>query len=90
MWSCCSTPRKTTFWFENGTGVVASDRFRAIELLKSINLKKGPELSSIGEGLWMVTFSKNAFIKVEAPGSTQARQTAEWLVYLDRRSLRIV
>ena len=47
-------------------------------------------MESDGPRQWIVKFQKNAFIRVEAVGPTQARQAAEWMVYLDRREARIV
>ena len=88
-WGCC-TRRKQTYTFEHGTYVIADSSFRAIELLRSISLKNLAEMESDGPRQWIVKFQKNAFIRVEATGPTQARQAAEWMVYLDRREARIV
>lgn len=90
MWSCCATPRKTTFHFENGTRVKAEESFRAIELLKSISLKNVLDVENIGSELWVVRFHSHVSIKIEAPDQVQALRTAEWLVYLDRRDPKVV
>lgn len=88
MWSCCTTSRKKTFVFENGTLVTAMDPSKAIELLKSISLKRVAEVGESG-GRWVVNFHKNVFMEIQAPDPEQARRAAEWRVYLDRRAPRV-
>jgi hypothetical protein len=89
MFGCCDT-RKQTFTFENGTQVAAADRFRAVEILHSASLKNLAEVEQVGVGKWLVTFRKNVFTQVEAPDLAKARKTAEWNLYLDRRTRRLV
>lgn len=87
MW-CCKT-RKQLFKFENGTTVKARDPFKAYEILSSTSLKH-VEVDEIEKGQWIVKFNSNVFTELEARGSSQARQAAEWFAYLDRRELKIV
>lgn len=89
MWSCCNTPRKSTFKFEYGTVVKASDFFRAIELLRSISLKNVTDVEYIDGNNWIIKFHPNVSIQIEALDQARARRAAEWLVYLDRREERL-
>lgn len=83
---CCHS-RKTNFTFENGTMVRASSREKARGRLLDVRLFDGPsQVESTGLDLWRVSFGPYVFVDVETPTSSQARKTAEWIVYLDRRS----
>lgn len=83
---CCES-RKTLFTFENGTRVRARNRTKAERLLKDVALANGPtRIESTGLDVWRVSFGPDVFIDVETPTEPQALMTAEWLLYLDRRS----
>ena len=69
--------------------VRARDPYKAYEILSSTSLKN-VEVDEIEKGQWVVKFSSNVFIELEAQGSSQARRAAEWFAYLDRRELKIV
>lgn len=89
MW-CCKT-RKQIFQFEHGTMVKARDPYKAYEILSSISLKDGEAIiEETANGHWVVNFSPNIFTEQEALGPAQARRSAEWAAYLDRRELCIV
>ena len=92
IWSCCATPREKTtrtFTFKNGTRVKARDYEHAIQILKSISLRKIPEVLEIDEDTWVIDFGKGVSIEVRGMEQARVKKLGEWATYLDRRDLAL-
>jgi hypothetical protein len=65
----------------------ARNHLKALRLLEEVPISAGPsDVESIGLDTWKVCFGPDVFIEIATPSAHQARLTAEWILYLDKRS----
>jgi len=84
---CCQQTRKTIFSFENGTMILARNRQKAIQLLEESKISTYPsDITNTGVDVWKVFFGPDVFVEISTPFAYNARLTAEWILYLDKRS----
>jgi hypothetical protein len=70
--------------------VRATDKFRAMDKLDSVSLNNVLAADNVSSDYWMIEFDKSIFNMVTAPSLEQAKKSAGWNTYLDKRERRIV
>lgn len=91
---CCllrSKPaKKFKFYFENGTIIQAGSFSEAVKVLHTTGTKNMTMTKLRKDEMWLVTFSPDVCVLVEAPSTFRSVMAAEWLLHLDRRKAKLM